>query len=132
MRLLTRSDFDGLGCAALLKEKGLTVIKAFGIGENFQFQKLQAYVNKLDFFLFDTKGAQRGGNGVVFDWSVLSGYNIAIPFWLSGGIGPENLFAVLEFHHPQFYGVDLNSRFEIIAALKNVPILADAFALLKA
>ncbi|MCH5308751.1 MAG: phosphoribosylanthranilate isomerase [Prevotella sp.] len=76
-----------------------------------------------DYFLFDTKGKLAGGNGTQFDWSVLSHYHGSIPFLLSGGIGPEDAERVKVFYHPQCIGIDLNSRFEIAPALKDVALI---------
>jgi phosphoribosylanthranilate isomerase len=116
-------------CAAF---KGkVTVIKAFGINEDFDFEQLKDYANNVDLFLFDTKTKEYGGSGKTFDWSVLDKYTLDVPFFLSGGIGPENIQDVKTISHPQFYGVDLNSRFEIEPALKNIEKLEQAFALIK-
>ena len=70
--------------------------------------------------LFDTKCKTVGGSGEQFDWSVLEAYDGNIPFLLSGGIGPEDTERVLKYSHPQFAGIDLNSRFEISPAVKDV------------
>ena len=61
-----------------------------------------------------------GGNGTKFDWSVLESYQGDTPFILSGGIGPEDAQKVKAFHHPRLAGIDLNSRFEIAPALKDI------------
>ena len=63
------------------------VIKAFGVGEGFDFDTLLAYLPYCDFFLFDTKGPMPGGNGTSFDWSILEKYAFDLPFFISGGIG---------------------------------------------
>ncbi|MBK9014628.1 MAG: phosphoribosylanthranilate isomerase [Saprospiraceae bacterium] len=70
-----------------LKMSGLEVWKAFGVDEDFDFEKTAAYANCCDKCLFDTKGKNRGGNGVAFDWSLLEKYHGEMPFVLSGGIG---------------------------------------------
>ncbi|MEZ4962754.1 MAG: phosphoribosylanthranilate isomerase [Saprospiraceae bacterium] len=71
-----------------LKEEGLEVWKVFGVDEDFDFGKTKPYAGVADKFLFDTKGKNRGGNGVAFDWSLLGKYEGETPFVLSGGIGP--------------------------------------------
>ncbi len=71
----------------LLKMSGFEVWKAFGVDEHFDFEKTEAYVGTCDKFLFDTKGKNRGGNGVAFDWGLLEKYEGEVPFVLSGGIG---------------------------------------------
>ena len=65
------------------------VIKVFLIGETFDFNQLKPYENVCDYFLFDTKGKEKGGNGVLFDWKLLKNYSLRKPFFLSGGIGLE-------------------------------------------
>lgn len=99
---------------------GLHVIKAFAVGETFDFASLAAYEASCDFFLFDTKGALPGGNGTAFDWQILAGYTGATPFFLSGGLGPANLTALLDFHHPQLAGFDFNSHLETAPGVKDV------------
>ena len=100
--------------------EGYHLIKAFNIATPEDFKACQAYEGLVDFFLFDTKGKSVGGNGEKFDWSVLSAYQGDTPFLLSGGIDPDDAASVRAIHHPKFAGVDLNSRFEIEPALKNV------------
>jgi phosphoribosylanthranilate isomerase len=99
---------------------GLHVIKAFAVGETFDFESLAAYEPSCDYFLFDTKGALPGGNGTAFDWQLLAGYPGTTPFLLSGGLGPANLAALLEFHHPQLAGFDFNSHLETAPGVKDV------------
>ena len=71
-----------------LKEhlKNVEIIKAFGIKDEFDFSILKPYEEEVDYFLFDTKGKERGGNGVKFDWTVLKNYPFQKPFFLSGGV----------------------------------------------
>jgi phosphoribosylanthranilate isomerase len=106
-------------CKALI-QKGLSIIKVFSIGESFDFESTIAYEEFCDYFLFDTKGKERGGNGVVFNWSLLENYNGSLPFFLSGGISPESIDAIKAFQHEKLFGLDLNSKFEIQPGLKNI------------
>jgi phosphoribosylanthranilate isomerase len=103
------------------------VLKAFGIDNTFDFHQLKAYIDKVDFFLFDTKTDSHGGSGKTFDWTILNKYKLDVPFFLSGGISPENLDEVKNISHPQFHGVDLNSKFETAPGLKNIAQLEKAF-----
>lgn len=113
-----------------LKDRVL-VIKAFGVDEHFDFGKLASFARKVDYFLFDTKTAGHGGSGKTFDWVVLNRYQLDIPFFLSGGLSPDNIGEVMKITHPQFYGVDLNSRFETEPGLKNIDQLKKAFELIR-
>ncbi|MEO6851497.1 MAG: phosphoribosylanthranilate isomerase [Mucilaginibacter sp.] len=114
----------------LFKDK-VTVIKAFGVDKGFDFGRLNAFVGSVDYFLFDTKTEKHGGSGQAFDWSLLDNYKLDIPFFLSGGLSLDNLHEVRSIKHPQFYGVDLNSRFEIEPGLKDIDKLKAAFTILK-
>lgn len=116
--------------AAAFKNK-VVVLKAFGVDREFDFKQLENYVGKVDFFLFDTKTVAHGGSGETFDWGILNKYNLDIPFFLSGGLSLDNLHEVGEIKHPQFYGVDLNSRFETMPGMKDTEKLKKAFAIIK-
>lgn len=107
------------------------VIKAFGVDGNFNFGELNKYVDHVDYFLFDTKTEVHGGSGKTFDWQMLDNYKLKIPFFLSGGLSLENLENVKHIKHPAFYGVDLNSRFEIQPGLKDTEKLSEAFKILR-
>lgn len=98
----------------------IKIIKALSIREKDDVKRWREYEGTADMLLFDTKCKTVGGSGEQFDWSVLEAYDGNIPFLLSGGIGPDDAERVLKFSHPQFAGIDLNSRFEISPALKNV------------
>ncbi|MGZ3764502.1 MAG: phosphoribosylanthranilate isomerase [Mucilaginibacter sp.] len=109
----------------------VTVIKAFGVDKDFDFERLDKFAGKVDYFLFDTKTEKHGGSGLTFDWSLLNNYKLDVPFFLSGGLSLENLEEVRSINHPQFYGVDLNSRFEIEPGLKDIEKLKNAFDILR-
>jgi phosphoribosylanthranilate isomerase len=113
-----------------LRDKAI-VIKAFGVNNDFDFKQLNKYKNKVDLFLFDTKTESYGGSGKTFDWGILDNYELEIPFFLSGGISPEKIEEVKYINHPQFYGIDLNSKFEITPGLKDLEKLEKAFNTIK-
>jgi phosphoribosylanthranilate isomerase len=98
------------------------IIKVFGIKDTFDFSILEAYESVVDYFLFDTKGKERGGNGVVFDWTVLKNYPSTKPFFLSGGIGLQEVTAVKEISKTNLpiYAIDVNSKFETEPGLKSI------------
>ncbi|MBP5570812.1 MAG: phosphoribosylanthranilate isomerase [Prevotella sp.] len=98
----------------------IKIIKALSIREKDDVKRWRDYEGAADMLLFDTKCKTVGGSGEQFDWSVLETYDGNIPFLLSGGVGPDDAERVLKFSHPQFAGIDLNSRFEISPALKDV------------
>jgi phosphoribosylanthranilate isomerase len=104
----------------IIRSAGFKVIKAFGVDAGFDFINLAPYLPVCDYFLFDTKSDLHGGTGLKFDWEKMHKYNFDIPFFLSGGIGPNDTNAVREIKHPAFFAVDINSRFEVETGIKNV------------
>lgn len=104
------------------EKPNIEILKVFGIKEEFEFSILEDYADAIDYFLFDTKGKERGGNGVKFDWSVLKKYHLKTPFILSGGISPDDIDAIKEITKSglPIYGLDINSKFEIEPGLKHI------------
>lgn len=96
------------------------LIKAFSVGDASDFETVNAYQTHCQLFIFDTKGENPGGNGITFDWSLLSNYQGLIPFLLSGGIDEQHLPQIRQIQAPQLVGVDINSKFELEPALKDV------------
>ena len=97
-----------------VQEAGLTVIKAFVVDKTLPETKV--YENSTDFFLFDTSR----GTGLKFDWKIIENYDGTTPFFLSGGIGADDVEAISKIQHPCFYGIDVNSRFETEPGRKDV------------
>lgn len=103
------------------------LIKVFNVKETFDFKNLKEFENVVDLFLFDTKGINKGGNGITFNWEVLKSYPSPTPFFLSGGIGIEEipgikcLYAYFQNKNKEelFYGIDVNSKFETSPGLKD-------------
>lgn len=104
-------------------KQGVKIIKALSIGSPEDVSRYKEYEGVVDLFLFDTKCKTVGGSGEQFDWDVLGQYDGQTPFILSGGIGPDDVERVKSFTHPQFVGIDLNSRFETEPGLKDVEAL---------
>lgn len=107
----------------------VNIIKAFSIDKEFDFSKLAVYQELCDYFLFDTKGKLPGGNGYTFDWSVLKNYTLTKPYFLSGGIGAEEIDVVKKFiQQPEAkycHAIDVNSKFEDAPGLKNIKKLKE-------
>ena len=101
------------------------VIKAFRIAgeESIDIDEMVAdYDEVCDYYLFDTAGLKEsfGGTGQQFDWGILKKAKIEKPFFLSGGIGPDDAQKVKAFNHPDFFAVDVNSKFELSPGLKDM------------
>jgi len=109
-----------------IKNGNIEVIKAFSVGIRFEFDQLNPYLNTCDFFLFDTQTELKGGSGKKFDWMLLHNYTLQKPFFLSGGIGPDDVNAIkaLKTINLPLHALDVNSKFETAAALKNLSTLS--------
>lgn len=103
-----------------LKESGFKTIKVFRVGGNFDFTLLEPYLEYCHYFLFDTAGKQPGGNGKVFNWELLNYYPYKKPYFLAGGLSPENMHEVLKLDLPQLFALDINSGFENEPGVKNI------------
>ncbi len=117
-------------CAAI-RAAGIPVIKAFSVGEEFDFDVLYPYLGSVDYFLFDTKGSQPGGNGTAFDWNLLTAYNLPVPYFLAGGLSLTQADALRNLRLPGLFALDLNSRFEIEPGLKDAEMLRQMFTELR-
>lgn len=108
----------------------ITTIKAFRVDDNFPLAwQMKEYEEVVDMYLFDTAGNGYGGTGLQFNWNILNQSPINKPFFLSGGIGAENIedigqFASLEVGKNLFC-IDINSKFELSPGIKNMEIIKD-------
>jgi phosphoribosylanthranilate isomerase len=108
------------GYCSELKKLEIPVIKAFRIDEDFNFSGTSDYESSCGYFLFDTAGEKAGGNGIKFNWKLLSNYKGETPFFLSGGVGEEDLVSILQVSHSNFFGIDVNSKFETEPGKKDI------------
>ncbi len=106
----------------------IKVIKAFRIADfeaNVDWL-VKEYDEVCDYYLFDKANAGLyGGTGEKFNWNLLENSVIGKPFFLSGGISSEDAAALKSFHHPFFYGVDVNSRFEKEPGIKDMRLIKE-------
>lgn len=108
----------------VLKIINVEVIKVFSIANDFDFKTLAPYESVCDYFLFDTKGPNPGGNGTTFNWQILKKYPSEKPFFLSGGIGLEEINKIKQLDLP-IHALDVNSKFETEPGLKNTQLLKE-------
>lgn len=130
LNLVQLHGTESPGICAFIRSLGVGVIKVFSVGNDFDFGQLAAYEPYVDYFLFDTQGKLPGGNGVAFNWEILQQYPSRKPFFLSGGIGLEELAHLKQLDLPQMVAVDVNSRFEIRPGLKDMEKLKQFQSLL--
>jgi phosphoribosylanthranilate isomerase len=119
--------------AAVKARYGLPVIKALSIRESADLDKIAPYVGIADQFLLDAKAPKGselpGGNGVSFDWSLLSALDPGLDYMLSGGVNAGNVAQALAVTHAP--GLDLSSGVESAPGVKSVTLIDEFFTSLK-
>jgi phosphoribosylanthranilate isomerase len=109
---------------------GITLMKVIGIAEPGDPELCEIYRDSADLLLFDAKppksmaGALPGGNGLVFDWSLIAGHRPEMPWMLSGGLNAENVAEAIRITGAE--AVDVSSGIESAPGLKD-PALIEAF-----
>lgn len=98
-----------------VRELGLPVIKTLRVGETLPDTHGAPNAAWLLFDTFDERRA--GGTGRRFDWSLLATYERSKPFFLSGGINPENVVAAISLVRPD--AIDLSSGVESAPGVKD-------------
>ena len=113
------------------------VIKAFRISETDDVAyKISEYLEDIDYLLFDTASSVFGGSGISFDWKKLANATGQKPYFLSGGIGPDDVSKITSFVESDAAGnciaVDVNSKFETAPGQKNIQLLQSFIPTIKA
>ncbi|MBC7494052.1 MAG: phosphoribosylanthranilate isomerase [Flavobacterium sp.] len=103
---------ESVEICSILQQNGIEVIKVFSVDNYFDFEITKPFESVCELFLFDTKTEKYGGSGKAFDWKILEKYNLEKPFFLSGGLGLNNLKKIKQINHPQLIGLDFNSQLE--------------------
>lgn len=103
-----------------LSERGMKLIKAFQVTDDFNFFDLEPYLPYCEYFLFDAAGKHPGGNGYVFNWEVLAHYPYNKGYFLAGGLSPVNVSKALSLRYEQLIALDVNSGFETAPGIKDI------------
>ncbi len=115
--------------AQIRARTGLPVMKALSIAAREDLAGMPEFEQVADMLLFDAKAPAGshlpGGNGIVFDWTILKDVRPAKPWMLSGGLTPENVAAALAVLKPA--AVDVSSGVEDSSGVKS-PDKIRAFA----
>jgi len=106
-----------------VKGTGVGIIKVFSVQDTLDFDEIRRFDEVADYFLFDTKTPAYGGSGKKFDWDMLRGYDMQTPYFLSGGIGMEDMSDIKVREFPGLMALDVNSKFEDSPGLKNIESL---------
>ena len=93
------------------------VIKAISVEDAVDWAAVLAYAGAAR-ILFDTASPTGGGTGRAFDWRLLAGAPPDLPFWLAGGLTPENVAAAIRCVRPA--GVDVASGVEAWVGQKDL------------
>ena len=108
-----------LANASLVQVK---LIKVFRVGA--KMPELTIFENSADYYLFDTDSKMYGGTGAHFNWELLKGNTIGKPYFLSGGIGPNDIGGIEVMEKTKagmdLFALDINSQFEIEPGIKNL------------
>ena len=100
---------------------GIPIIKALPIAENTDFAAIDRYADTVAMFLFDAKPRPEdtlpGGNAHSFNWSLLKDQDIPKPWFLAGGITPDNIDQAV--HASGAANVDLSSGVEQEKGVKS-------------
>ena len=115
-----------------LSEK-VKIIKVIRVGNQKPIE-LQNIINHhlsfINYFLFDTDSKAFGGTGKTFNWQILNEIKIPKPYFLSGGISLENAHQLSTIDNLPL-ALDINSKFEIEAGIKDVEKIKILKSLLK-
>ncbi|MCK0205715.1 phosphoribosylanthranilate isomerase [Ornithobacterium rhinotracheale] len=103
------------------------IIKVCRVGESLNLPKNH---QSIDFLLFDTDSKAYGGTGKTFDWQLLNQVKTDQKYFLSGGVSLDNL-AQAKNLNPKPFALDINSKFEISAGVKDLELIAQMKELMK-
>jgi len=106
---------------------GVPVMKVVAVSTAQDLDALPGFAAVSDRILFDArapKDATRpGGLGVPFDWDLLKGLKLDIPFMLSGGLTAANVAEAIRIARPG--GVDVSSGVESAPGVKDIGMIRD-------
>ncbi|AEG48363.1 Phosphoribosylanthranilate isomerase [Sphingobium chlorophenolicum L-1] len=108
---------------AIIRQRfGLSVWKAIPVKTRADIDAARAYAGAADLLLFDAKtpdgAALPGGMGLRFDWTLLRGVPISVPWGLSGGLGIDNVAEAIRITGAPL--VDVSSGVENAPGIKSV------------
>ena len=106
----------------------ISIIKVFRLSDNDNVEwKIKDYYEVADMFMFDTESTKYGGAGKKFDWKLLKDIAVKKPFFLAGGIGPNDVEELKVFEKEKaakdLFAIDINSKFEVAAGIKDIELI---------
>ena len=119
--------------AQIRSRYGLPLIKAISVAGPHDFTNIAAYDGVADYLLFDARpsadATRPGGHGTAFDWQLMQGRQFAQPWFLAGGLNPENVARAIMASGADM--VDVSSGVESAPGVKNETRIADFIAAAK-
>ena len=107
--------------AAIRERFGLPVMKVLAIETKADLAAIPPYTGVADHLLFDARpprdATRPGGLGRPFDWHLLEGLDLPLPYMLSGGLDPVNVAEALRITRAP--GVDVSSGVESAPGVKD-------------
>ena len=108
--------------AHLTRQNRFKVMKSLAVAEAGDLAAIAAYRGQCDHILLDSKRPKGsvlpGGNGVSFDWRILSDLDPALPIMLSGGLDADNVCDAVAIAKPA--GLDVSSGVESAPGIKDI------------
>lgn len=100
----------------------IELIKAIRVKSADSLQHLETYAPFVDTFLLDAYDPkQLGGTGKAFNWEYLQDFNPPRPWFLAGGLTPDNIQEALAIATPN--GIDLSSGVETSPGNKDLGLV---------
>ena len=114
--------------AAQIRDRfGIPIIKALPVAEPGDLARTAGYDHVADMFLFDAMPAadatRPGGHGAAFDWQMLNGKSFSRPWFLAGGLNPDNVARAIQVSAAAM--VDVSSGVESAPGVKSESRIAD-------
>ena len=101
------------------KQFDIKIIKKISIKIVKDLNNINKFKN-IEYLLFDYKPNDNelpGGNSKSFDWNLLKGQKIELPWFISGGINETNIKKIHNLLNPN--GIDLSSGVEVSKGIKS-------------
>ena len=110
---------DQLYIDEIKRQFNVKIIKKISINNSEDLNIINKFKN-IEYLLFDYKPLKYelpGGNSKSFDWNLLKGKEIKLPWFISGGINEENIKNIQNLLNPN--GIDLSSGVEVSKGIKS-------------
>ena len=116
-------DEDAQYCAII--NQIVPVVKVFRVGNC--LPDFAAYDTAATYYLFDTDSTLYGGTGQHFNWELIKNTDFNKPYFLSGGIGPNDIHGIEVLQKTKagksLTVIDINSQFETAPGIKNLELI---------